>query len=258
MPRSHHQSSTEDEEGNIQGRHSYNNIGRIMTQGLFYTNLRVSISNDLIGPYQRFSPQSESEIYATYAWNVALCESLYPALNGFEIALRRGIHVAAAGRFGSEHWFNGRLKTQEEELLNRSRHRIDPTGVKTVAAADLVGGLSLGFWVNLFKGRYERILWPQLLRKVFPYATKSQSSRELLYQRLNRIRRLRNRVFHHEPIWHWNDLHNQHEIILETFGWISPAMLEMTRLLDRFSSVYTRGAQHYAQKLDSIARGWRA
>ena len=229
-----------------------------MTQQLFHSNLRKAISNDLIGPYQRFGTQSEPAICAAFAWNIVLCESLYPALNGFEIALRNAIHFAAIGRFGSENWFNGRLKTQEAELLIRSRRRIDPSGLEPVVAAKLVGGLSLGFWVNLFKGRYERILWPQLLRKVFPYATKHQSSRELLYQRLNRIRRLRNRVFHHEPIWHLPDLPEQHRLILETIGWISPEMLAMTRLLDRFDSVYTRGADHYERELDSVAQNWGA
>ena len=189
---------------------------------------------------------------------MALCESLYPALNSFEIALRNGIHLSAVGRFGCEHWFSGRLKTQEGELLNRLRHRIDPTGVNPIAAAEVVGGLSLGFWVNLFKGRYERILWPRLLRKVFPHATKRQSTRELLYRRLNRIRRLRNYVFHHEPIWHWGDLPQQHHQILETIGWISPAMLAMTEMLDRFLSVYTMGPQRYAEELDSVARSWSA
>ena len=233
-----------------------------MTQQLFHSNLRKAISNDLIGPYQRFGTQSEPAICAAFAWNIVLCESLYPALNGFEIALRNAIHFAAIGRFGSENWFNGRLKTQEAELLIRSRRRIDPSGLvpvlEPVVAAKLVGGLSLSFWVNLFKGRYERILWPQLLRKVFPYATKHQSSRELLYQRLNRIRRLRNRVFHHEPIWHLPDLPEQHRLILETIGWISPEMLAMTRLLDRFDSVYTRGADHYERELDSVAQNWGA
>ena len=82
----------------------------------------------------------------------------------------------------------------------------------------------------------------------------AQSS--ILHRRLDRIRRLRNRVFHHEPIWHLPDLAEQHRLVLETIGWISPAMREMTLLLDRFDSVYTMGAQHYATELDSITKNW--
>ena len=62
--------------------------------------------------------------------------------------------------------------------------------------------------------------------------------------------------FHHEPVWHLPDLEQQHQQILETIGWISPAMLAMTRLLDRFPSVYTRGAQPYATDLENLAQNW--
>lgn len=117
---------------------------------------------------------------------------------------------------------------------------------------------SFGFWVGLFRGDYEQALWNRLLPAVFPHAPRRLRSRSGLYERLDRIRRLRNRVFHHEPIWHLQDLEQQHELILETIGWISPAMLELTRLLDRFDSVYTMGAQHYAIELDSIAQNWSA
>lgn len=42
-----------------------------------------------------------------------------------------------------------------------------------------------------------------------------------LDQRWKRIRDLRNRVFHHERILHWNDLDQQHAEILEAIYWIS-------------------------------------
>jgi hypothetical protein len=41
---------------------------------------------------------------------------------------------------------------------------------------------------------------------------------------LNRIRFLRNRIFHHEPIWHWKDLGQQHKKI--------PQLLEYVEKLD--------------------------
>ena len=160
----------------------------------FLTNLRHSLSNELVGPYLRFDPRSQMEALPIYTWNIALCESLYPSLHNFEIGLRNRIHALATGHFGNENWFSGRLRTQEEEMLSNARSRIDPAGLRSVSAEELVRDLSLGFWVNLFKGRYERILWPQLLSGVFPGATKRQRAREHLYQRLNRIRRLRNSV----------------------------------------------------------------
>ena len=196
------------------------------------------------------------EAYGNYAWNIVLCESLYPSLNGVEIALRNSIHAAATAKFGTDFWFSGKLDPPEDYRLTETLRKINQSGKKCPTTSDLVGDLNLGFWVALLKGRYEPLLWPSLLPPVFPYATKKQMAREQLYLRLDRIRRLRNRVFHHEPIWHLDDLSEQHQLILEIIGWISPAMLELTRLLDRFSSVYTRGAQPYATELESIAQNW--
>ena len=227
-----------------------------MTQELFFNDLSVAISDDRFEPYTRSRTRSSARAHATYAWNIALCESLYPALNCLEVALRNSVHNAATDQFGTEYWFNSRLRKDELDRLNISRSRIDFSGNTSPSAGELVSGLSLGFWVSLFKGHYERVLWPLLLPAVFPYAPRKQRSRREISKRVDSIRRLRNRVFHHEPIWHLTDLQEQHQQILETIGWISPAMLAMTRLLDRFPSVYTRGGQPYAIELENIAQKW--
>lgn len=227
-----------------------------MTQDSFFSQLDKSISEARIGPYRQSNQQSETAIYAAYAWNIAVCESLYPILNAFEVALRNSTHTAASQRFGSEHWFIGRLGKPEEYKVSSLRMQADPNGSNLPSSGYFLSGLTLGFWVSLFQGRYEQILWPWLLAPIFPYASSRQRAREPLYQRLDRIRRLRNRVFHHEPIWHLPDLQQRHQEILETIGWISPAMLAMTRLLDRFSTVYTGGAQPYATELENIAQDW--
>ena len=72
-------------------------------------------------------------MHAAHVWNIALCESLYPALHAFELSLRNRIHQVALRHFGSEDWFEGRLKTQEEEMLNNARNRIYQLGVRPVA-----------------------------------------------------------------------------------------------------------------------------
>ena len=168
----------------------------------FLSNLTIVISSDRFTPYHSASGQSECEALGNYAWNIALCESLYPALNSIEIALRNGIHDAATENFGTNSWFNGRLKKPENDRLQTLSRKFNRLGVISPTAGDFVAGLSLGFWVDLLKGRYEQILWPALLPVVFPYATKRQRSRERIYRRLANFQTLRNRVFHYEPIWH--------------------------------------------------------
>ena len=167
MPRSHHQSPAEDGEGSIRGLHMNSNISWAMNQELFFNGLTAAISNDRFEPYSRSRTRSTATPHATYAWNITLCESLYPTLNCFEVALRNSVHAAATEQFGTEYWFYGRLRIDKLDRLNILRNRINFSETMSPSAGELVSGLSLGFWVSLFKGHYERVLWPLLLARGF-------------------------------------------------------------------------------------------
>ena len=224
-------------------------------QERYFNWLRLGISSERLSPYR--GRKSSSELFALYAWNISLSESLYPCLNSIEIALRNSIHDTASAYLGNDYWFLNHLVGREKAIASRLKQDLQKRG-KTSTAGDFVSNLWFGFWVNLLSNRYEGVLWPHLLRSVFPGTPRRLLTISNMRARLNSIRHLRNRVFHHEPIWHLPDLNGQHESILETIGWISPVMCEMTRMLDRFSSVYTRGSQYYATELDSLAQSWSA
>jgi len=66
---------------------------------------------------------------------------------------------------------------------------------------------------------------------------------------LEPIRRLRNRAFHHEPIWHRSDLHQRYDDILTIIGWANPAMRDtLTMLVDHFPQTYAHGYKPYEQR----------
>ena len=108
-----------------------------MSQESFLSDLLEIVSGERIEPYRKACPQSDAAAIAVYSWNIALCESLYPALNCFEIALRNSIHSAGTIQFGAEFWFSGRLRREESERLNSLRLRLNHGGNKT---------LPLGIW----------------------------------------------------------------------------------------------------------------
>jgi hypothetical protein len=78
---------------------------------------------------------------------------------------------------------------------------------KSITPGRIVAELNLGFWTSLFNAYYEQKgasdprLWPRLLLAVVPRMPRRQRTRRNLVRYLNDIRALRNRVFHHEPIW---------------------------------------------------------
>jgi hypothetical protein len=77
-------------------------------------------------------------------------------------------------------------------------------------------------------------------------------SRKQLSPLLNRIRYLRNRVFHHEPVWHWSNLAGQHSQALDLIGWFSPAFRYTLEPNDRFPVVYAAGAEPFLEHVRSL------
>ena len=156
-------------------------------------------------------------------------------------------------KFGNEFWFTSLLVGREKQAIEKisedfSRRSIEPTPGKYVSECNF------GFWVSLFKSEYELKLWRILTEDVFPYAPRRSSTRRIIRCRLDGIRRLRNRVFHFEPIWKLPDLEQQHNLILETIGWISPALREMTLLVDRFPQIFDDGPAVYQTRLKELGQ----
>lgn len=195
-----------------------------------------------------YPPAESGETYGAYAWNIAVCESLYPALHCVEVALRNSIHDSATAYFGDEYWFRTHLASIEQPLLNEIEKNLRSQG-KRLLAGEFVSGFRFGFWVRLFERRYEQTLWPRLLESVFPQIPRRQRRRDFIRKRLMEIQTLRNRVFHHEPVWNWPDLAERHREVVEAVGWVSPAMRRFLEAIDRFPPVHSAGASGYRHRL---------
>lgn len=180
-----------------------------------------------------------------------MSEALYPVLQGLEIALRNSIHAAATLHYQSERWFTmipSVLDPREQERIRQATASLMDRG-KSREPGRVVAELTFGFWTSLLDVRYEQVLWPVLLRAAFPHMPRRIRTRHYLSGHLNAIRRLRNRVFHHEPVWYLPDLQQQHAQICEAIRWISPPYLQLTRSLDRFPDVLATGDTLYRQAL---------
>jgi hypothetical protein len=103
-----------------------------------------------------------------------------------------------------------------------------------------------------FDVRYEKTFWPWLLKPVVPNMPRHIRIRKNLSKRLNRVRTLRNRIFHHEPIWHWRDLQNQHKDTLEAIMWLNPAMSAFVGQFDRFEEIYKNGIGEYRKIITAL------
>ena len=218
-------------------------------QNTFTNSLLQAISLPRFSPYRaQATANSDPTGFPNYVWNIALSESLYPALQGVEITLRNSVNDSATGKFNDDNWFDHILVARETRSLENAKARLRSQN-KNSYPDDLIAALSLGFWVNLFYRSYEQKLWPRLLKEVFPYMPGHLRQRNYVSRHLNPIRHLRNRVFHHEPIWHWPDLERHHQETLEVISWINPDMLSVVETIDRFLDVYAKGPEKYRAEL---------
>jgi len=233
--------------GFLRGLHENNSFNGLYMQVNFSDQLRRAISHERLDAYrQRSFSSDDAELFAHYAWNMALSESLYTPLQCLEVSLRNGIHDAATAYFKNDTWFDlpsvlyppeFKKVLEAKGALSKSKKPLDP--------GRIIPELSFGFWTSLFDVRYEKILWPFLLKPVVPNMLRQIRIRKNLSKRLNRVRTLRNRIFHHEPIWHWRDLRSQHTDILETIAWVNPAMKVFVEQFDRFDEIYKAGICEY-------------
>jgi len=144
----------------------------------------------------------------------------------------------------------------QEWLLNRNRALLEKLELHWLQKIDsyilslrkkqkldeghLIAELSFGFWTTLLSGSFEHqdFLWPKLKNKVFSNTHGITIAQ--IRNRFDQIRRLRNRIFHYEAIWHKQDLARQHDHIIDAIQWIEPSLLDLIQI-DRFKSIYARG-----------------
>lgn len=198
-------------------------------------------SVDRLDAYRVSTADSELDALTRYVWNVALCEALYPVLHCLEVGLRNRLNQALVSSFGRADWYDASqviLDVGARQKVTAVKLMLNASG-KKVTPSRIISELSFGFWTMLISRHHQSIIArPGLLKEAFPYVPKSMRKRRILSGRFGEARKLRNRVFHHEPIWH-RDVQREYQNIIEALGWLDPCLLDVCAVLDRFSLVCT-------------------
>lgn len=193
------------------------------------------VSHPRLQSYERtFGVNSSSELYCTYLWSQQAAGILYPLFQNIEVTLRNAIDSAAKKKYGEFWWevisFNSgvnkfldninkaRAKLDSEWRRNESiRYRCKPRSVMGPTPKwthdQIVAATDFSTWQFILSNQFDdthrrrrgEFLWPNLLGKVFKQfnmiSPNRKKARIELMNRIDEIRKYRNRVFHHEPIW---------------------------------------------------------
>ena len=193
--------------------------------------LEASFSSERLSTYVNAARGDRAKALHLYTWNTAISAAFYGPLQGLEVALRNAMHRRLTECYGSA-WYDNPatgLDTACRDRLADAKTEAARTG-QAPGPPRIVAGLSFGFWISLLgpggrldptgrKANYEMTLWRPALRRTFPH--RSPLTRKQAHRPLNGLRKLRNRIAHHEPIFA-RDLLGDHQRILDVTGWISP------------------------------------
>jgi hypothetical protein len=190
-------------------------------------NINELLSDTRLEGYKRGSGNDLAKILHRYNYNIELSNEFYPLLSIFEVAFRNSLHLSWAVHLQDTNWLCNyqkhplasieSSKIQEAiEELNRKK--------KPIHENELIAELNLGFWVNLFDHRYLEIN-KKTIKSNFPNASNKERDIYRIKSELNDIRNLRNRIFHHEPIWDWNNLNSFVNNLTKIIQWMNQDLL---------------------------------
>lgn len=186
--------------------------------------LERAISRERLEKYLINQNDSLDGALALYEKNMLLSEAFYVPLQTLEVCLRNKIHAEMVSFYGPD-WLTNPPSTPMNDF---SRSMINEALRELQAAptnGQIVAELKFAFWVGLMGPGYDATLWRRAIHKCFRSSRGKRRSE--VHGQLNAIRRFRNRVAHHEPIFH-RPIERLHGDIIEAIGWMCPQTRDWT------------------------------
>jgi len=202
-----------------------------------------ALSEVRLQPYLKATDGQIDKALKIYQLNLQLCAALYPSLHLFEITFRNQIDGALQNKYGKD-WYEGRILKIGQHGLNSIEKSKNTARMqkKNLTRNRIISELTLGFWVSfIIRDEYKKSVFYQCVKAIFPYAKSSERNFSEIAPRFQtEILYLRNRVFHHEPIWDTNyKIEQKHEYLCKVLGWMNPEVLCWLQTYDNFPEVYS-------------------
>lgn len=209
-----------------------------------------TISESRLSSFKLTETDTQDVLCRRYIDNIRLSESLYPSLSLLEVALRNAIDFAIETLI-KQNWLFEEVKAQNllkqndySKLLEANNTIIKNYGEANRTKGKLISELNFGFWIFLCSTKYNPILWTKknFFMTVFPnYPKNKKQSIADISSKLQKIRKLRNRIFHHEPIYkQYKTLIDRYNEIIEILSYLPQDSLKIIEQTCRFNDIYNQ------------------
>lgn len=166
-----------------------------------------------------------------YMWNASVASRFQGPLHLLEVALRNAVHGRMTERYGAA-WFDlNHLFGPERGAIADAKAFLTKRN-ESVSPGKIVAELSFRFWVALFASKYHSLWKTDLARLFTPRLVQVD-----LHDDLDRLRTLRNRIAHHEPVFN-RKLMDDLSRIDRTLHALSPQMADWLRWHQRADVAY--------------------
>lgn len=174
-----------------------------------YSKLEYYLSQPRLQRFLHAGGNSKTKAQKLYRVNLRVSQAFYPILNLFEIFLRNAVNYHVSSYFSNPNWIvseksgfmNDRSLAPSRYFLRMCVQNAERTIRKKgspVTSGKVIAEQSLGFWTSLFDTHHYRLIGGSPIQ-AFPKKP-AQANRNLINQKLNKIRKFRNRIYHNEPI----------------------------------------------------------
>jgi hypothetical protein len=164
---------------------------------------------------------NDEEIFKRYHFNMELSGELNKAIHVFEVILRNSIVNEWNIFLNDTLWPSSKNRIPQSKKyqdilddINKAQKRLRPNSSND----DLVAALTLGFWKKIFSSKFD-VQNKKIVKKIFP--NKDNWKNDLLVDlsdlqmNIEIVWKLRNRIAHHEPVFHRKTLNSEYDLIIE-------------------------------------------
>ena len=175
-----------------------------------YTDFEAIMSPERMSRYLIATNGDTNKAMALYRANIHLAQEVFTVVSCFEVALRNAIDERLKVTLGPD-WLRDAIQPggifdikkfpETHRKLTKAYNKLTTTS--TYRHSQLLATLDFGSWKHMFaNGQYRAT--GQCLLKVFPNKPKSspemQFNNTYIFNELDKVNTLRNRIAHHEPI----------------------------------------------------------
>lgn len=209
------------------------------------------LSSERLKPYKTaLGCHTMEEIVKAHHLLSDVSQHFYVPVQVLEISLRNRVNHVVAKWSNSATWYDTIPVSQQaaSAVIDAKTSAQREISGRAIIPDDIISRLSLGFWVYMFDTPYRdsknpsKHVWDQFrFKNAFP-ALPPGVSISIVMDKLKNINQIRNRLFHHEPIWKsgrvkslddaLNVLKNKNQELHELIKWLSP---EQSAILNAFS-----------------------